>query len=136
MDPLKASAKIAVSGLKAYGHRLRIVAENMANADSLPSAPGALPYQRKIITFRNEFDRQMETTLVRVDKVGADESAFPKKFDPSHPAADRAGYVLTPNVNPLIEMMDMREAERSYEANLSVIRTVRAMMEKTMELLK
>ncbi|ARJ68127.1 flagellar basal body rod protein FlgC [Magnetospirillum sp. ME-1] len=136
MDPLMNSSKIAQSGLKVQTQRLRVISENLANADSLAQTPEGLPYQRKTVTFKNELDREMGTKLVKVDKVRPDSAEFQRRYDPKHPAADRDGYVLAPNVNPLIEMMDMREAQRSYEANLQVIQTSRAMMDRTMDLLK
>lgn len=136
MDPLMNSSKIAQSGLKVQSQRLRVISENLANADSLAQTPEGLPYQRKTVTFKNELDREMGTKLVKVDKVRPDTAEFQRRYDPKHPAADRDGYVLAPNVNPLIEMMDMREAQRSYEANLQVIQTSRAMMDRTMDLLK
>jgi len=136
MDPLMNSSKIAQSGLKVQSQRLRVISENLANADSLAQTPEGLPYQRKTVTFKNELDREMGTKLVKVDKVRPDSAEFQRRYDPKHPAADRDGYVLAPNVNPLIEMMDMREAQRSYEANLQVIQTSRAMMDRTMDLLK
>ncbi|KIL99084.1 MAG: flagellar basal body rod protein FlgC [Magnetospirillum sp.] len=136
MDPLMNSSKIAKSGLKVQSQRLRVISENLANADSLAQTPEGLPYQRKTVTFKNELDREMGTKLVKVDKVRPDNAEFQRRYDPKHPAADRDGYVLAPNVNPLIEMMDMREAQRSYEANLQVIQTSRTMMDRTMDLLK
>jgi flagellar basal-body rod protein FlgC len=136
MDPLMNSSKIAKAGLKVQAQRLRVISENLANADSLAQTPEGLPYQRKTVTFKNELDREMGTKLVKVDKVRPDTAEFQRRHDPKHPAADRDGYVLAPNVNPLIEMMDMREAQRSYEANLQVIQTSRAMMDRTMDLLK
>ncbi len=136
MDPLMNSSKIAQSGLKVQSQRLRVISENLANADSLAQTPEGLPYQRKTVTFKNELDREMGAKLVKVDKVRPDSAEFQRRYDPKHPAADRDGYVLAPNVNPLIEMMDMREAQRSYEANLQVIQTSRAMMDRTMDLLK
>lgn len=136
MDDLTKSAKIAVSGMKAQAERLRVVSENLANADSLPTAPDAQPYRRKVVTFRNVLDKEVGANTVKLDKVGTDKSEFQKKYDPKHPAADRDGYVLAPNVNPLIEMMDMREAQRSYEANLNVVSTSKAMLTKTVDMLR
>jgi flagellar basal-body rod protein FlgC len=135
-DDLLSSFRISAAGMKAQGARLRVISQNIANSDSLPTEPGQNPYQRKTITFKNALNRELDTTLVEVSKIGKDNSDFAKRFDPSHPAADKDGYVLAPNVNKLVEMMDMREAQRSYEANLSAIRTSRAMLKKTLELLR
>ncbi len=135
-DDLISTFRISAAGMKAQGSRLRVISQNIANADSLPTEPGQSPYQRKTISFKNAMDRELNMELVKVSKVGKDRSDFVKKFDPSHPAADQDGYVLAPNVNKLVEMMDMREAQRSYEANLSAIRTSRAMLNKTLELLR
>ena len=136
MDDLQKSTSIAVSGMKAQAERLRVISENLANADSTAQTPDGLPYRRKILTFKNELDRTNGMTLVGVNKVKPDTSDFNKKFDPHHPAADRDGYVLTPNVNSLVEMMDMREAQRSYEANMNVISTSRTMLTQTVQLLR
>lgn len=136
MDPLKNVSKIALAGMKAQTERLRVISENLANVDSLAQTPDGTPYRRKTVSFKNELDREMGANLVKVDKVRPDTSEFQRRYDPKHPAADKDGYVLAPNVNPLIEMMDMRESQRSYEANLKVIEASRSMMMKTMELLK
>ncbi|HLN24557.1 MAG TPA: flagellar basal body rod protein FlgC [Patescibacteria group bacterium] len=136
MDELNKASQIAVAGLKAQAERLRVVSENMANADSLPTSPDAQPYRRKVVTFRNVLDKETGANLVQVNKVDVDRSDFQKKFDPKHPAADRDGYVLAPNVNPLIEMMDMREAQKSYEANLNVVTVSKAMLSKTVDMLR
>ncbi len=135
-DDLLSSFKISAAGMKAQGTRLRVISENIANADSLPTEPGQNPYRRKTITFENELNRQLGMELVKVDRIRDVPGDFKRRFDPSHPAADENGYVLTPNVNKLIEMMDMREAQRSYEANLSVIRTSKGMLTKTIEILR
>ncbi|MBF0306169.1 MAG: flagellar basal body rod protein FlgC [Alphaproteobacteria bacterium] len=136
MDELKKSTLIALSGMKTQSQRLRVVSENMANADSLPKAADQEPYRRKIVTFKQELDQQTGANLTKVAKVGVDRSDFIKKFDPKHPAADRDGYVMAPNVNPLIELMDMREAQRSYEANMNIVSTSRALMQRTIEMLR
>lgn len=136
MDELKNAGKIAFSGMTAQARRLRVVSENMANADSLPQTPGAEPYRRKVITFKSELDGSTGASLVKVAKVSQDKSELARKFDPSHPAADREGYVLAPNVNPLIELMDMREAQRSYEANMNVINASKTMLSKTLDMLR
>ena len=136
MDDLKTSAQIASHGMKAQATRLRIISENLANVDSTSEIPGREPYRRKLVTFRNALDRQLEADTVRVKKITNDQSKLPSKYDPTHPGADEKGYIQTPNVNPLIEMMDMREAQRSYEANRNVISTSRQMVAKTLDLLK
>lgn len=135
-DDLMKTFRISAAGLKTQGTRLRVISENIANADSLPTKPGDLPYRRKVVTFKNELDRNIGLDTVRVDKVQPDRSDFKRKFDPNHPAADPDGYVLTPNVNSLIEMMDMREAQRSYEANLNVIESTRRMLQRTIDILR
>ncbi len=135
-DDLISTFRISAAGMKAQGERLRVISQNIANADSLPTEPGQNPYQRKTITFKNAIDRELGLKLVEVNKVGKDRSEFVKLFNPGHPAADKDGYVLAPNVNKLVEMMDMREAQRSYEANLSAIKTSRSMLNKTLELLR
>jgi flagellar basal-body rod protein FlgC len=136
MDDLQKSTAIAVSGMKAQAERLRVISENLANADSTAQTPDGLPYRRKILTFKNELDRTNGYNKVVVNKVKPDPSDLNKKFDPHNPAADRDGYVLTPNVNSLVEMMDMREAQRSYEANMNVISTSRSMLTQTVQLLR
>jgi flagellar basal-body rod protein FlgC len=136
MDDISKAARIASAGMKAQSKRLRVVAENMANADSLPSTAGEDPYRRKMVTFRSELDREVNADLVKVDRTIRDMSDFGRKYEPGHPAADANGYVSTPNINPLVEVMDMREAQRSYEANLSVITMSREMTSKTLDLLR
>ncbi len=136
MDDLMKSLEISAAGMKVQGTRLRIIAENVANAESLPTREGGEPYRRKIVTFKNELDRKTGVETVRVDKIGRDKSDFKKTYSPGHPAADENGYVLTPNVNTLIEMMDMREAQRSYEANLSVIKSSKNMLQSTIDVLR
>jgi flagellar basal-body rod protein FlgC len=135
-DDLISTFRISAAGMKVQGSRLRVISQNIANADSLATQPGEKPYQRKLITFRSEMNRELGVNLIEVNRVSNDRSDFGKRLDPSHPAADKDGYVLTPNVNKLVEMMDMREAQRSYEANLSAIRTSRRMLNKTLELLR
>ncbi|HNB26099.1 MAG TPA: flagellar basal body rod protein FlgC [Alphaproteobacteria bacterium] len=133
---LMQSLMISAAGMKVQGERLRVVAENLANADSVAETPGGDPYRRKTITFRNEMDRALGLETVQVDKVGADRSDFRLKYDPGNPAADAKGYVKLPNVNSLIEMTDMREAQRSYEANLRAIEVARTMLQRTIDLLR
>ncbi|HIJ38517.1 MAG TPA: flagellar basal body rod protein FlgC [Rhodospirillaceae bacterium] len=136
MDDLNKASLVAVSGMKAQSERIRVVSENIANADSLPSSPDSLPYRRKVVTFRNVLDKANGNSLVQVKKVDVDRSDFPKKYDPQHPAADSNGYVMSPNINPLIELMDMREAQRSYEANLNVVGVSKTMLSHTVDMLK
>lgn len=136
MDDLSSSSEIAAKGMKAQATRLRAISENLANADSTAEVPGGEPYRRKLVTFRNQLDRELEADTVKVKRIYNDKSKLPSKYDPTHSGANVQGYVLTPNVNPLIEMMDMREAQRSYEANMNVITTSRQMVAKTLELLK
>ena len=134
-DLLKANA-IAASGMKAQATRLRVVSENLANADSIAETPGGQPYRRKLVTFKNILDRQVGADTVRVTKIVPDKSEFSKQYDPGHPAADASGYVMKPNVNTLVEMMDMREAQRSYDANVAVISTSKDMLKKTIDMLR
>lgn len=136
MDELQKSTKIALSGMKAQSERLRVISENLANADSLARTPDGTPYRRKVVSFKNELDRATGINKVTVDKVRPDTAEFQRRYDPKHPASDKDGYVLAPNVNPLIEMMDMREAQRSYEANLSVISSSRQLLSRTVEMLR
>ncbi|MGC3970572.1 MAG: flagellar basal body rod protein FlgC [Pirellulales bacterium] len=136
VDPLSASLKIAGSGLEAQSTRLRIVSENIANARTTGDTPGADPYRRKTVTFGAEMDKNSGATLVGVKKLGMDRSDFVSEYDPSNPAADERGIVKMPNVNMLIEMADMREANRSYDANLQTIRQTRDLITSTIELLK
>ena len=133
---LLTSMNVAVSGLKAQGGRMRVIAENIANANSTAKSPQEDPYQRKIVTFEQELNKELGATVVKVGRAEKDTSEFGMRFMPSHPAADENGYVKTPNVNSLVESMDMREAQRSYEANLSVIRTSRSMVSQTIDLLR
>jgi flagellar basal-body rod protein FlgC len=115
---------------------MRVIAENIANADSTAQRPGGNPYRRKIATFRSEMDRALDAQTVAMGKVRPDPTDFRTKYEPGHPAADAKGYVKYPNVNSLVEMTDMREAQRSYEANLNVIGATRRMIQRTIDLLK
>ena len=136
MDDLIKTMRISGAGMRVQGQRLRVISQNIANANSLPQDAGDKPYRRQVISFRNELDRSIGLETVRVGKVQPDNSDFGKRYEPSHPAADADGYVLTPNVNSLIEMTDMREAQRSYEANLSVIKASKSMLNLTIDLLR
>lgn len=136
MDALSAALKIAGSGLEAQSARLRVVSENMANAQSTGSSAGADPYQRKTISFSSEFDRMSGANLVHVSAVGRDQTAFSIEHDPGNPAADAEGNVKRPNVNVLVELADMREANRAYEADLQVMKQSRDLLSMTIDLLK
>ncbi len=135
MDFVK-SLSIAASGLKAQSGRMRIISENIANADSLPAKKGDAPYQRKVVRFDRKFDSELSAETVELGKVARDKSAYQQRLDPGHPAADNNGYVQAPNVNPLIETMDLREAQRSYEANLNVVSATRRMLQRTLDILR
>ncbi|MGE0755155.1 MAG: flagellar basal body rod protein FlgC [Alphaproteobacteria bacterium] len=128
--------KIAAAGMKAQSDRLRVVAENIANANSTGSTPGAEPYRRQLVLFKNVLDKELGIKTVRVGSRIEDMSDFQKKFDPSHPAADAEGYVLLPNVSTIVEMMDMREARRGYEANMNIVEMSKSMLTRTLELLR
>jgi flagellar basal-body rod protein FlgC len=131
-----ASMVIAASGMRAQSNRMRIIAENIANANSTASTPNGDPYRRKVATVKSDFDRDLNATLVESGKPVADMSEFRTQYDPGNPAADKQGYVKLPNVNPLIEVMDMREAQRSYEADLNVMEATKSMLARTVDLLK
>ncbi len=133
---LENSLTVAASGMRVQASRLRVVAENLANAQATASTPGGDPYRRKVISFASKLDRATGAELVTVRRYDVDRSDFVLRYLPQHPAADERGYVKFPNVNPLIELMDMREAQRSYEANLSVLRSARDMLQRTIDLLR
>ncbi|HNS85533.1 MAG TPA: flagellar basal body rod protein FlgC [Parvularculaceae bacterium] len=136
MDDLSTALAISASGMKAQSGRIRIVAENLANANSTAPAPGLDPYRRQVPVFSSYLDRATGADMVKMARVELDPTAFSLKFDPAHPAADAEGYVKLPNVNPLIEMMDLREAQRSYEANLGALDQVRSMAAATLRILE
>ncbi|MCJ2048318.1 flagellar basal body rod protein FlgC [Methylobacterium sp. J-070] len=136
IDPLVASSRIAGSGMGAQSERMRVIAENIANAQSTGQTAGSDPYTRKTITFRTALDRASGTAAVAVRQIGEDKAPFRVEYDPGHPAADQNGNVKLPNVNMLIEMADMREANRSYEANLQMIKQTRSMVAGIIELLR
>ncbi len=136
MDPLQAATRIAGAGLESQSTRLRVVAENLANAQSTGDAPGADPYRRKTVSFASELDRASGLPLVRVRNVGVDASPFRVSHDPGHPAADASGNVKTPNVDPLVETADMREANRAYQANVQIVKQARDLFSMTLDLLK
>ncbi len=135
MDFMKSLA-VAASGLRAQAGRMRVIAENLANAESTAQRPGADPYRRKIPTFRAEMNRALSASVVSLGRIRPDRSDFRIKHEPGHPAADANGYVKYPNVNPLVEAADMREAQRSYEANLNVIGATRRMIQRTIDILR
>jgi flagellar basal-body rod protein FlgC len=135
MDFLKSIA-IAASGLRAQAGRMRVISENIANTDSTAQRAGTDPFRRKIATFRSEIDRSLDARIVTLGPVRTDPSEFRTKHEPGHPAADASGLVKYPNINPLIEMTDLREAQRSYEANINVIGATRRMIQRTLDILK
>ena len=135
-DDLKKSIEIAAHGTKFQSERMKVAAENMANEDSTSVRPGGDPYRRKIVIAKNTYDKNLKTNVLVTQKVGFDKSDFILKYDPSHPAADNEGYVKLPNVNRLIERADASEAQRSYEANLSIIEMSNSLMQKTVEAIR
>jgi flagellar basal-body rod protein FlgC len=135
-DSLMSSMKISASGLQAQSLRMRVISENLANAQSTGETPGADPFRRKTISFGAELDRMSGASLVGVKKISQDKSDFKLEFQPGSPAANSAGYVKLPNINPIIEMADMREANRSYESNLQVVKQTREMISMTIDLLR
>jgi flagellar basal-body rod protein FlgC len=135
MDLIKSIA-VAASGLRSQSGRMRVIAENIANADSGPERAGAEPYRRKIPTFQHKLDRELDAQVVSLGRVQRDQSQFRSKFDPGNPTADASGNVRMPNVNQLVEQVDMREAQRSYEANLNLISSTRRMIQRTIDILR
>jgi len=137
MDELFSTLTTSAFGMRAQGERTRVISENIANANTAANTPGGEPYSRKVITFKNELDRTYGQKLVKVEDITDDKRGeFPLKYMPDHPGADENGYVKMPNVNMLIEINDMREAQRSYEANLGMIEQTRSMMSRTIDLLR
>ncbi|MCA8889852.1 MAG: flagellar basal body rod protein FlgC [Parvularculaceae bacterium] len=136
MDDLSTALQVSAAGMKAQSGRIRIVAENLANANSTATAAGLDPYRRQVPVFSSFLDRDTDANLVRMSRVELDPSAFSLRYEPNHPAADAQGYVKLPNVNPLVEMMDLREAQRSYEANLGALDHVRTMASATLRILE
>jgi flagellar basal-body rod protein FlgC len=130
------SMGVATSGLRAQAGRMRVISENIANADSTAPTAGGDPYRRKVPTFSSALDRTLDAKVVSLGKIRSDQTAFRIKYEPGNPAADASGNVKYPNVNPLIEMTDMREAQRSYEANLNIISATRRMIQRTLDILK
>ena len=135
MDFIKSIA-IAATGLRAQAGRMRVISENIANADSTSQVRGGDPYRRRIVTFRTELDRELDAHVVSLGRIGNDNSEFRVKHEPDNPVADSKGDVKYPNVNSLVELTDMRDAQRSYEANLNVISASRRMLQKTIDILK
>lgn len=133
---LKSSVDVSASALRAQSLRMRIIAENLANADSVAATPGGDPYRRRIATFQADVDRASGGTGVEVRGIVTDKSAFARVYQPGHPAADGKGYLLMPNVNGLVEAADMKAAQRSYEANLSAIEAAKSLTMRTIDLLK
>ena len=136
MSELNKAMQIAASGMLAQNVRVRVISQNIANVDSLATNPNELPYQRQTVSFRNMFDRELGTDKVAVHDIGVDNSEFSRRFEPGPPAADETGYVLVPNVKTMIEMVDLRAAQRSYQANLRVVDVARTMVSRTLELLQ
>src|ERR1700744_3818008 len=133
---LSTSMMIAASGMRAQSGRMRVIAENIANANSTATTATGTPYRRKVATITSEFDRTLDATMVQSGKPIDDTSDFRTQYDPGNPAADKQGYVKLPNVNPLIEVMDMREAQRSYEADLTLMDASKSMLSRAVDLLK
>lgn len=133
---LDSTLGVSAKGMAAQGTRLRVIAENIANSATTGSSPGADPYRRKVVVFANSLNQALGTTTVGVRQYAPDKSPFPQRYDPAHPAADASGYVKTPNVNSFVEIMDMKEAQRSYTANLNVMETTRGMLGRTVDLLR
>ena len=136
MDPINAATLTAFSGLNAQSVRMKVIAENIANVQSTGKTPGSDPYRRKTVSFSNIMDEAKSASIVQVDQTGLDRSSFPTEHAPGHPAADRQGNVKLPNVDMIVEMADMKESLRSYEANLQVIRQGREMMSSLVDLLR
>lgn len=135
MDLIK-SIMIAASGLKAQSGRMRVISENLANAQSTAKNAEDNPYRRKLVTFENVYNRELGAYEVRAGDIKFDQSDFSRRYEPGHPAANASGYVKMPNVNSLVEMMDMRQAQLSYEANLNVVRSARTMAARTLDILR
>ncbi|MGO8920489.1 MAG: flagellar basal body rod protein FlgC [Stellaceae bacterium] len=133
---LQTSLQLSFAGMNAQGTRLRVVAENLANAESTAQTPGGEPYRRQVVTFQSVLDKSIGATTVKVAHIMPGGGEFERKYDPGNPGADAQGYVLTPNVNPMMELMDMREAQRSYQANVDAISAAKTMISRTIDLLR
>jgi flagellar basal-body rod protein FlgC len=135
MDFIKSIA-IAATGMRAQAGRMRVISENIANSDSTATTRGGDPYRRRIVTFRSELDHQLDANVVSMGRVATDSSDFRVRHEPDNPIADAKGDVKYPNVNALVEMTDLRDAQRSYEANINVITATRRMLQRTLDILK
>ncbi|WP_346914419.1 flagellar basal body rod protein FlgC [uncultured Roseibium sp.] len=135
MDLIK-SLFISASGLKAQNNRMQVIAENIANADSTGRTPDEEPYRRKIPTFKSHFDKEIGAEMVEMGRIAEDQTDFVERYEPGHPAANEQGFVRRPNVSTLVETVDMRQAQRSYEANLNVIQATRRMVQRTIDILR
>ncbi len=135
MDFIKSIA-IAATGMRAQAGRMRVISENIANSDSTGQTRGGDPYRRRIVTFRTELDRELGAKVVALGHIGTDNSDFRVRHEPGNPLADAKGDVKYPNVNSLVEITDLRDAQRSYEANLNVITATRRMLQRTLDILK
>ncbi|MBL4721320.1 MAG: flagellar basal body rod protein FlgC [Alphaproteobacteria bacterium] len=133
---LQTSMMISAAGMRSQGQRVKVIAENIANANSTANTPGGDPYRRQVVTFKSVFDRELNADIVRIDKIRPDNSEFNLVYDPVHPASGPNGYYKKPNVQSLVEMVDMREAQRSYEANVNMVDTARKMLMSTINLLR
>ncbi len=136
MSEFQKAMQVATSGMIAQNVRVRVISQNIANAESLATEAGGAPYQRQTVSFKSAMDRASGVDVVKIADIGVDRTPFGQQFDPGHPAADENGYVLLPNVKPLIEMVDLRQAQRSYEANLRVVDVARTMVSRTIDLLR
>jgi flagellar basal-body rod protein FlgC len=136
IDPIDAAIDVATSGLEAHSTRMRVISENLANAESTASTPGANPYTRKLVTFEDEMDQATGVDQVKVKSIGLDRSPYRVEYDPGNPAADASGFVKLPNVNLITEMADMREANRSYSANIQVVKQARELYTMTVDLMR
>jgi len=126
---------ISAAGLAAEGARLQVIAQNLANVQSTGSQPGSTPYRRQVISFADRMNRAIGVKTVTVSHVGHDQAPFPLKYDPSSPAANKQGYVKMPNVNSFVELMDMQQAERAYNADLAAMNASRSMLSRTLGLI-
>ncbi len=133
---LQTSLQLSFAGMSAQGTRLRVIAENLANAQSTAQMPGGEPYRRQVVTFKSVLDKSIGATTIKVAHIMPGGGAFERSYDPGNPGADAEGYVLKPNVNPLMELMDMHEAQRSYQANLDTIAAAKTMISRTIDLLR
>jgi len=136
IDPIKTAIKVSASGIEAQSRRMLVVSENLANVYSTGTTPGADPYRRKTVSFSSELDQTENARFVKIDRVDVDRAPFRVEHDPNHPAADANGYVKLPNVEMLVELADMREANRSYEANVQMVKQARSLISMTIDLLR